>query len=226
MITEKDFDDLMVTYPFIERFSPHLSDMLQRDAWHVHIANGRTIYDVGGHCCSLLFLLSGSFNVMCYQGTRQIQLYSVQPGDCCMLSIGCLMSNNPHVACAFVESDLTAIAISQELFLLLHHESLDFRNFILSRFAAGLSMLLILIRELAFKRIDQRLAALLLAKGDTIPITHHRLAEELGSVREVVSRYLKNFETQGILRLDRGQILILDRTALEKIANVVGDESH
>jgi CRP/FNR family transcriptional regulator len=137
-----------------------------------------------------------------------------------MLSIGCLLSSSPHMACAIVDCDLSAIAISQDLFLILLHESVEFSNFVFDFFAAGLSLLMVIIQELAFKRTDQRLATLLLTKGDAILLTHQKLAEELGSAREVVSRNLKNFETQGILQLDRGKILILDRLALEKIASL------
>lgn len=223
MITDRDFSSLIVIYPFLSGLSPYLSELFRQDAWQVNLTAGRTLYDVGGYCRSLLFPTAGSFNVICYQGMRQIQLYTVQPGDCCMLSIGCLLSDSPHVACAIIESDLSTIAISQDLFLQLLHESLEFRNCIFNFFAAGLALLMALIQGLAFERIDQRLAAVLLAKGDTVATTHQKLADELGSVREVISRNLKSFEDQGILSLDRGQILIRDRAALEKIADDSAD---
>jgi CRP/FNR family transcriptional regulator len=75
-----------------------------------------------------------------------------------------------------------------------------------------------LIEEVAFGKMDQRLASLLLSKGAAMETTHQALADELGSVREVVSRILKDFEGQGLLELERGQIRLVDTPALEKIA--------
>ncbi len=77
-----------------------------------------------------------------------------------------------------------------------------------------------LVEEVAFHRLDQRLAKLLLAKnGDTLHATHQQLAEELGSVREIVSRLLKGFAAQGLVALGREQIGILDRNGLKSLAD-------
>ena len=79
-----------------------------------------------------------------------------------------------------------------------------------------------LVEEVAFQRLDQRLARLLLAKGaDTLIATHQQLAEELGSVREIVSRLLKGFAAQGLVALGREQIAIKDRDGLKALAGAV-----
>jgi len=76
-----------------------------------------------------------------------------------------------------------------------------------------------LIEEVAFRKLDQRLAALLLGKGAKVRATHQQLAEELGSVREIVSRLLKGFADQGMVRLGREQIDILDPNRLRELAS-------
>ena len=78
-----------------------------------------------------------------------------------------------------------------------------------------------LVEEVAFARLDQRLARLLLARGEgTISATHQQLADELGSVREIVSRLLKGFAAQGLVSLGREQIVVSDRDGLKSIAAV------
>ena len=76
------------------------------------------------------------------------------------------------------------------------------------------------VEEVAFQRLDQRLARLLLARVDNpIRSTHQALAEELGSVREIVSRLLKTFADQGMLTLAREQIVLVDRERLQHLAD-------
>jgi CRP/FNR family transcriptional regulator len=77
-------------------------------------------------------------------------------------------------------------------------------------FAERIAELMQLVEEVAFHRLDQRLAKLLVARGESIQVTHQALAEELGSVREMVSRLLKGFAVQGLVRLGREQITVID----------------
>ena len=85
-------------------------------------------------------------------------------------------------------------------------------------FAEHVTHLLGLIEDVAFRKLDERLAALLLAKGTSFRTTHQTLADELGSTREVISRILEGFEAKGFVRLKRGQIYVLNEVALQEIA--------
>jgi CRP/FNR family transcriptional regulator len=78
-----------------------------------------------------------------------------------------------------------------------------------------------LVEEVAFARLDQRLAKLLLARDTTtLNVTHQQLADELGSVREMISRLLKGFAEQGLVKLGREQVEVLDAAGLRKLASV------
>jgi CRP/FNR family transcriptional regulator len=77
-----------------------------------------------------------------------------------------------------------------------------------------------LVSAVAFQKLDQRLAALLIGKAAPIRITHQALADELGSVREMISRLLKNFSEQGWIKLGREQIEIIDPSALKKLSEL------
>ena len=93
-----------------------------------------------------------------------------------------------------------------------------FRDQVFHAFAARLAELMELVSAVAFQKLDQRLAKALLAKAPSIRVTHQALADELGSVREIVSRLLKNFADNGWLRLGREQIEIVDEAALRRFA--------
>jgi len=81
-----------------------------------------------------------------------------------------------------------------------------------------LSEVMELIDEVAFRRLDQRLAQLLVQRGPVIEATQQRLADELGSVREIVSRLLRGFESRGWVKLERERVTLLDPRALAGLA--------
>ena len=98
------------------------------------------------------------------------------------------------------------------------HEA--FRNYVFHLFSDRLTDLMQLVTAVAFQKLDQRLAKLIVSKPNPILTTHQALADELGSVREIVSRLLKGFVAQGLVTLGREQITLVDRPGLQKIASV------
>ncbi|RDE49200.1 MAG: Crp/Fnr family transcriptional regulator, partial [Candidatus Accumulibacter meliphilus] len=117
------------------------------------------------------------------------------------------------------ETPLSLLLLPIASFEKLLAEHASFRNFVFHLFAERIAELMQLVEEVAFHRLDQRLAKLLLAKGETIHATHQALAEELGSVREMVSRLLKGFALQGLVRLGREQITVIDPRGLQQLAD-------
>ena len=99
--------------------------------------------------------------------------------------------------------------------------STAFRRFVFSRYASRLTQLMGVLEDVAFERVDRRLARKLLeisAGGTTLDVTHQSLAVELGSAREVITRQIKDFASKGWLTSTRGRIEILDRQALTELA--------
>jgi CRP/FNR family transcriptional regulator len=105
-------------------------------------------------------------------------------------------------------------------------ESEPFRAFVFHFFAERIANLMALLERVAFGQLDQRLADLLARRGPVIQTTHQMLADKLGSVREVVSRILKDFESQSLVQLQRGRIRVIDQQALAQIAAPLRDSSH
>jgi CRP/FNR family transcriptional regulator len=141
----------------------------------------------------------------------------VTPGETCIITSSCLLGNTPYNARGVAEGEVSLLLLPESDFgRLLQFAS--FRDFVFRLFAERMADLMELVEEVAFRKLDQRLAALLLGKGHVLHVTHQQLADELGSVREIVSRLLKGFAIQGLVSLAREQIEILDPARLRRIA--------
>jgi len=183
---------------------------------------GTRIFGEGSPCSAYLILLAGQLRVQKVgESGREIVLYRVEPGETCIVTTACLMGGTDYDAEGIAETDIRAQALPAPAFRDLLAQSASFRDFVFRTYGTRISSLLMLIEEVAFGRIDQRLAACLLQIGkgrDTVDATHQELATELGTAREVVSRQLKEFERSGWVELGRGHLRLLNPRALDQLA--------
>ncbi len=218
MLSSTELGELLDSYPVLGTLPSPLAQRLPRDGQRFTVAAGQVIFDVGSPCHSFLTLTSGSIRVVKPSASgHEFLLYRLQPGESCILTTSCLLGQAYYPARGVAESDLSGFSLSRPYFMELVERSADFRIFIFNHLAERLTRLIELVEEVAFRRLDQRLAILLLAQGPTLRTTHQILADELGSTREVISRTLEAFQAQGLVRLKRGQVYILDPVALRKI---------
>lgn len=210
---------LATLYPVIESL-PAEGQQLLGDAQQMHVPAGTLVFDEHQPCQGFPFLLSGGIRVIKRSTNgRELPLYRVLPGDSCIMTTSCLLGQESYKACAITETDTDLIFLSKPAFdRLMTHA--PFRIFVFQLFAERINELMQLVEEVAFRKLDQRLANVLLGRGKVIQATHQQLADELGSVREMVSRLLKGFAEQGLVRLGREQIEILDPAGLRKISAV------
>ncbi len=148
---------------------------------------------------------------------RTLELYRLGPGDLCLVSSACLFHGTPMMAEAVATRPGRLLLIPPATF----HQWLEhrgFRDMVLGAFAERMADLAALVDAVAFQRLDERLAAALLGHGPTLAVTHQALAQELGTVREIVTRVLRRFEREGWVALSREQIRILDSAALRRHA--------
>lgn len=179
-------------------------------------ADGQVFYP-GGICKNYLLVLDGVIKVqiMAADTGREILLYKVRSGDSCVLTTSCLLSGDSYPAEGIAEVDVTALAISSQAFYRCIELSSFFREFVFKNFSSRLSNIISRMESVVFETIDKRICKTLLASGDKVIVkTHHELAYELGTAREVVSRHLKNFESLGWISLKRGTVDIINREAL------------
>ncbi len=224
MITAGEYAHLSGLYPVLEQLPAPLRQALAADLRYVAAPAGHVLFDVDSACHMFLLPCAGSIRVIkpALSG-REILLYRLEPGDSCVLTASCLLGHSAYAARGVVESDLVGYAISQTMFQRLLAESAIFREFIFRFFAARVSDLMQLVEEVAFGGMDQRLAQYLLERGPRLETTHQAVADELGTVREVISRRLKQLAAQGLVRLERGQIAVLDRAGLLRLAGALHD---
>ncbi len=210
---------LLDLYPALAGVSPEELSALVQPGSVLQAPAGTQLFAEMQPCSGFPLLIEGSIKVV--KGApsgREMLLYRVEPGGSCIISCSCLLGHTPYAARGEAETPVTLAMLPDSLFQRLLSEQPGFRDFVFHLLADRIVDLMQLVEEVAFHRLDQRLARLLLARGNEIHATHQALADELGSVREIVSRLLKGFASDGLVALGREQINILDRPGLTRLA--------
>lgn len=180
------------------------------------------IFGPGKNPTHLMLLLNGTVRVQqLSEKGREIVLYRVRAGESCVLTTACLLAAENYSAEGITETDIQAVAIPLKIFDRLLGHSADFRQFVFSAYAKRITELFQIIEDVAFQRIDIRLAEKLLelAQGRAeVLITHKQLAVELGTAREVISRQLAEFQRRHWVEQSRGQVRLLDTTSLSGLS--------
>jgi len=218
-----DRQRLLSLYPALAGLAAQRLDALLQPQGVIQLPAGTQVFAEHQPCQGFPLLIEGSIKVVKLASSgRELMLYRVVPGGSCIISSSCLLGHSDYNARGIAETPLTLLAMPIPLFSALMIEHAPFRDFVFHLFADRIGELMQLVEEVAFTRLDQRLAKLILARNETrIHVTHQQLADELGSVREIVSRLLKGFAAQDLLTLGREQIVISNRDGLQKIASAM-----
>ena len=212
-----------------EQVLPQLADIDDRvtrgflaHAREIALPAHAVVFRQGDECGSYLLVLQGSVKVLTSAvNRREIVLYRLGAGDSCVLTTACLFGKARYPAEGVTETAVTALALPAGVFHRALQDSGAFREFVFQSFTTHLASVIALVEEVAFGRLDSRLARHLLQHCDAgrfVRTTHQALATELGSSREVISRLLKEMELQGKLQLQRGSIRLLDIAALKELS--------
>ena len=186
-----------------------------------HMRAGSVLFSAHQPCAGFPLVLEGSVRVLkTAPNGREILLYRVEPGESCILSGSCLLGRSDYSASGIAETDVEVLVIPPPLFNELMLQDEPFRQYVFGMYATRLSDVMELVEEVAFHKLDTRLAHLLAERGPVIAETHQKLADELGSVREIVTRLLRSFEQRGWVRLERERVTVLDPKALADFAHV------
>ncbi len=213
--------DWLDQFPDLDGLEVSAKDLLLKYARVVEAPIGTIGYREGGPCGAYVMRLSGRSRVYKMSSSgREILLYRVNAGETCVITTTCLLGKSNYPASTVVEEAIRDVIIPAAPFNQLMIDSVIFRTFVMTNYGALISDLIVLLDEVAFHSLDARLAKLLLDAGsDGVHRTHQQIADELGTAREVVSRQLKRFEQKSWVTLGRGQVDLLSRDALEKLAS-------
>lgn len=187
------------------------------------LARDTIIFGPGKIPDHLLLLIEGTVRVqqLSAQG-REIVLYRVHAGESCVMTSACMLAFESYSAEGITETDVKAVEIPLQTFDQLLSESSSFRQFVFAAYSKRMVELFHVIEEVAFQRVDVRLAEkiLELAEGATqLHLTHQQLAAELGTAREVISRQLSEFQRRNWVKQSRGALEILDLEGLKELAS-------
>jgi CRP/FNR family transcriptional regulator len=209
---------LLGAYPALAALPAPLQARVTAESLALDVPVGTRIFSSGELPRGFPLVLEGRVRVakVGAQG-RELALYRVGPGEGCILTSSCLLGGSAYSAEAVAEQPLKLLVLPPPLFdALLAHA--PFRAFVFRLFSDRLAELTELVEAVAFRRLDARLAERLLGRGAKLRVTHQQLADELGTVREMVSRVLKSFADQGLVALGREQVDVLDAAGLRRIA--------
>jgi CRP/FNR family transcriptional regulator len=178
----------------------------------------------GSQNCSGLFLLE-SGQIRAYiisENGKEITLYRLFDRDVCIFSASCIMKNISFDIFIETEKETVAYLIPTPIFDKLSKESMAVQSFTNELMASRFSEVMWIMEQALFTTLDKRLAVFLLEQSniegtDNIEITHEKIANNLGTAREVVTRMLKYFQNEGMVLLNRGSIKLLDRSKLEQL---------
>ena len=177
---------------------------------------GKLIHRSDGECRGVMAVLSGSLRVYCVsEEGREVTLYRVEKGDVCILSASCLMDSIVFDVLIEAVEETTVSLIPSAVLHKVELENPLVELYIYKNATEKFSEVLWTIQQVLFMKIDQRIALALhderlRQKSNVLSVTHEDLAKQIGSVREVVSKTLKYMEEEGLVRLGRGKIEILD----------------
>lgn len=215
---------LASAYPLLAELSPSLREAVTAQAgWH-EFRDGAPIFGEGQQCGGLPLVLQGAVKVFKRSETgREIVLYRVGRGETCILTSSCLLGGSDYNADGVAEGALRLALLPPSLFQRMIAESPSFRHFLFSMLSSRLSDLMERVERLAFHRIDRRIAEFLVERADagfhSVAMTHQRIADEIGSVREMVTRTLGQLAEQGLVELSRAGVRIADVDGLRALAH-------
>jgi CRP/FNR family transcriptional regulator len=219
MIDKNEFDRIARALPILRRADPDLKREFLQTAFLARIPQGKDVFGEGDPIGAIALLVSGVVRVYKIGETgREITLYRFGNGESCILTANAILSRQSFPAVATVERDAEAVMIPADTFRDWVRRNDLWRDFVFDLLSQRLSSVMALVDEVAFRRMDGRVAAFLAQRGrreNPIPITHQEIAAELGTSREVVSRILEDFVGRGLTRMTRGAVEVLDFQALE-----------
>ena len=212
-----DWDALQTLYPALRRALPRGPAPPGLPLLTAPV--GTTLFRETEACQGFPLVLEGEIKVSrtSTQG-RELELYRVVPGEMCLVSSVCLFVGQAFTARGVTTHPTRLVLLPAPVFRVAMANE-PFRDFVLGLFASRMADLTGLIEAVAFQRLDSRLAAALLGHGSQLRATHQMLADELGTVREIVTRLLHRFERAGWVELSRECITIRDSVALRQVAS-------
>ena len=216
--------DLAEYLPFFPKLSPRQQQLLLDSLEPMEAKAGTVVHNGHLDCLGLLIIQSGQLRVYALSSEgREVTLYRLFDRDICLFSASCVMPDIQFEVVVEAEKDTKLWVIPSCLFKELMESSAAVANYANQLISSRFSEVMWLMEQIMWKSFDKRLAGFLLEEctlegSESLKLTHERIAAHLGTAREVVTRMLRYFQSEGMVRLSRGEITITDEKGLRKLA--------
>ena len=215
--------DISTYFPIWNKLNINEQQALSAKAQELHYDKGDLIH-TGGDCMGLVLVTSGQLRAYTVsEDGREFSLYRLFERDICLFSASCMMNSIQFDIALSAEKDTDVILIPSDIYRSIMEGSAPLANYTNEVMASRFSDVMWLMDQIMWKSFDKRLADFLLNEANIegtniLKITHEEIGNHLGSPREVVTRMLKYFVSEGAVRLSRGTVEIIDENILVKIA--------
>lgn len=223
MLTQDDKKFMTGILPFWSQLTSIEQNILIENTVTTQFSKGSSIHSGMQECAGILMIKTGTIRTyLLSEEGREVTLYRLQTGDVCVLSASCVLQSIDFDVFVDADTDCEILQLNAHTFSKLSAENVYVELFSYKMATERFSDVMWAMQQILFTSFDKRLAAFLLEEAvknnsDELKLTHEQIAKYLGSAREVVSRMLKYFSSEGYVALSRGGITILDRKKLQKI---------
>ena len=212
-------------FPVWTQLTPDQQNRIRNTLITRKIQKGTVVHNGRMDCLGLLLVRSGQLRayILSDEG-REITLYRLFDRDICLFSASCMMRSLQFDVIISAEKDTDLWIIPTEVYRTIMEESAPVANYTNELIATRFSEVMWRVEQVLWKSMDKRVAAFLTEEAaiegtNTLKITHETIANHLGSHREVITRMLRYFQSEGLVRLSRGTVEILDADQLEQLQN-------
>ena len=217
--------DFQNSFPIWNQLTKNQQDRLLGSLMTSRVSKGTVVHNGSADCTGLLLLKSGQLRayILSDEG-REITLYRLFDMDMCLFSASCIMRSIQFEITIEAEKDTELSIIPADVYKNIMNESAPAANYTNELMASRFSDVMWLIEQIMWKSLDKRVAAFLLEEAAIegtyeLKITHETIANHLGSHREVITRMLRYFQNEGMVRLSRGMVAVLDEKKLRALQN-------
>ena len=210
-------------FPIWNKLTKKQQEKLDKTVTNRNVKKGTIIHNGSMTCVGLILVESGQFRSYIYsEEGREITIYRLFEMDICIFSASCVLQNIQFDITIEAEKDSVVWIIPPNVLKEIMEESAPMANYMNQIMAGRLSEVMWLMEQIMWKSFDKRLASFLLEESvveenTVLKITHEKIANHLGTAREVVTRMLRYFQSEGMIRLTRGTVEIIDKKSLENL---------
>lgn len=209
--------------PIWDKLTPTQQQLVSSTIVPRTLGKGAVLHDGSADCAGLVMIKSGQLRAyILSEDGREITLYRLLDQDICLFSASCVMRSVQFEIMIAAEKESEVFILPPYIFKKIMDESAPLANYINELMATRFSEVMWLIEQIMWKSVDKRLARFLLEEStlensDVLKLTHEAIANHLGTAREVVTRMLRYFQSEGYVKLTRGTVEIADRDGLEAL---------